>query len=119
MAFESAAHLRSAVSRCYPEKRSSIQPLSELDLPFALAVLGKRVGVPTSGEATKLAVAMLSGVAAQEATSEPLPCGEELTRNFETHAKDWLSFYEGKHPWAPRCHATADGNDMVLSCSAT
>jgi hypothetical protein len=114
---ETAAAVRTAEITCHPEKEEAVSHLAELDYPFAMAVLGEKVGVPTEGMAKRLAVSIFGLITERAKVSAPQPCDASLTKKFEAHAASWLAFYEGKHPWAPNCHAEVRDEEVLLSCT--
>ena len=92
--------------------------LTKLDTPFTVASLGIHGGVASVDIAQKISVEMLSR--AKEFTpmngNFTASCGPNVSTDIQAQATEYLTFYKGKHPWAPGCYIKQVGMEMVLKC---
>jgi hypothetical protein len=114
---EQVQHTRRDVIKCRLADPQSVALVGELDATFALATMGRHVGVDEFDTA-KTAAAMILELSAANAMLIPAgQCGDTLEQTFKGHVVSWSQFYSGQHPWAPGCTVTSDEETFVLKCA--
>lgn len=93
--------------------------MTRIDYPFAVASLGYYGGVGDVAMSEKLAKDFIE--TAKKNAMYQLPnytCDVFPKEKFTAYAESQLSFYQGKHPWAPGCGLVQTGGlgDLTLRC---
>lgn len=117
LALEDGAVEQQRAVKCAYAEPQAVAIVSQLDFPFATAVIGVQVDVGQVDAAQKLADTLLRraiGLSQEIKQAECSTSGKEL---FLKYAQDRQSFYEGRHPWVPGCSVTSDSQGMRLLCS--
>lgn len=109
------------VVACQAMAPEAVHFMSQLDAPFATAVIGARMGVSEPRMAQALSQTLAERVDLMTADSDEasslLACDKDNGEaRYRAHAVQLQLFADGKHPWAPGCRVLPEGEDFVLRC---
>ncbi|MDO8416335.1 MAG: hypothetical protein Q7S87_09010 [Agitococcus sp.] len=109
---------RQAVS-CLEAEPEAVAFVGQLDLPFAVAVIGIQVNIGDIQIAQGLADILLTKAQKIQAQLPLQECNVTSKQEFLAYANQMQQFAAGKHPWAPGCGITSTSSDLKLVCKGT
>lgn len=113
---EDSAAAQAQAIVCQLTEPAAVAFVAQLDLPFAIAVVGARANVGNPSAAQDIAVRLVEKAQALGA-SRPPRCESATNKAFLAHAQRMHDFSVGKHAWAPGCSVTSDRDGLALKCA--
>lgn len=101
---------------CGQADEATVAYVAQLDETFVLGSTLRYVKVDNVDEAQRLAQGLLKASEKPASLAFQPECGAALTDAFKADVTTWLSFYQGKHPWAPGCKVAMEESAFVLQC---
>jgi hypothetical protein len=104
---------------CEKVELDAVAFVAQLDMPFAVAVIGIQLDIGDVGVAQSLADILLTKAQTMQALLPQPACSVSSKEAFLKYAGKMRQFAAGTHPWALGCSIDANSPELSLKCSGT